>query len=119
MRQMLTHGKKGGLMLAVMALLVLMASGAMAQTQKVTASAGSDYSVFQLPVAFDNDLTKVPPAKMAAIAGGVVLGGLVLDVLLEGPVFTLAGMLLGGYGGNYLYEQRLWPFDRDTWGLTW
>lgn len=115
---MLTHGKKCGLGLAVVALLVLLAPGAMAQTraqeQQLAAAAG-EASVFQFPVSFDDNLTRVPPVQLGAVAGGAVLGGLVLDVLLDGPVFTLAGILLGGLGGNYLYEQRYWPFNRADW----
>ena len=67
---------------------------------------GSQYQ----EAAFNTDMQHLSLAQAAAILSGAVVGGTVADVLLDGTVFTLIGIVIGATLGSEWYERGMWPF---------
>ncbi|CAK0766997.1 conserved exported hypothetical protein [Gammaproteobacteria bacterium] len=56
------------------------------------------------------DIEHLSLGQAAAIVGGAIAGGSVVDILLDGTVFTIIGVIIGATLGNEWYERGMWPF---------
>jgi len=70
----------------------------------------ADTDVELLPVSFFSEIQQMPAPRLAAIVGGGFLGGIVVDSVLGGGLFTVLGVLVGAGLGNEWYERGAWPF---------
>ncbi|MEI6986346.1 MAG: hypothetical protein WCK65_09460 [Rhodospirillaceae bacterium] len=73
---------------------------------------GTNAGTFEL-AAIPSDLQglqNMPTSQAAAILGGGAIGGYLAETLLEGGLFTVAGVLIGVMVGNTWYEKHYWPF---------
>lgn len=50
----------------------------------------------------------------AAMGVGAVLGAMAAQVVLDGLLGTVAGVILGVLVGDWWYQEGLWPFDART-----
>jgi len=57
-----------------------------------------------------SDIEHLSLAQAASIIGGAIVGGSIIDVVLDGTVFTIIGVIVGATLGNEWYERGMWPF---------
>ena len=102
------------MMLAMIALIVLSTAAPQsvgAQTQSPVAASSGDGPV--VLAGLPSDLTSaqnMPVAQAGAIIGGGLAGFVLADMLLDGGMFTVVGVLAGAVLGNSWYSQHYWPF---------
>ena len=66
-----------------------------------------------LPAPLNNvvsDIQGMPAPQLGAIIGGGVIGGALADLVLDGGIITVVGVIVGAAVGNQWYVQRYWPF---------
>jgi outer membrane lipoprotein SlyB len=64
------------------------------------------------PVAAINthDIKNMTLAQAAAIIGGAIVGGTIVDRIVDGTAFTVLGVVAGAVFGNEWYDRGMWPF---------
>jgi hypothetical protein len=62
------------------------------------------------PASFISDIQQMPAPHVGAIVAGAFIGGVVIDTVLDGGLFTILGVLAGAGFGNEWYERHWWPF---------
>ncbi|CAK0754551.1 conserved exported hypothetical protein [Gammaproteobacteria bacterium] len=77
---------------------------------KATTSQEAVGGQFQSVALNRSDIEHLSLAQAASIIGGAIVGGSVVDVVLDGTVFTIIGVIVGATLGNEWYERGMWPF---------
>jgi hypothetical protein len=62
------------------------------------------------PVAFNTSIRTITLGEVAAIIGGATVVGTAADMVFNGGVFTVLGVVAGAALGSEWYERRMWPF---------
>jgi hypothetical protein len=57
-----------------------------------------------------NDIKHMTLGQAASIVGGAIVGGSLTDMVLDGTVFTILGVVAGAVLGNEWYDRGMWPF---------
>jgi hypothetical protein len=57
-----------------------------------------------------NDLKHMTLPQLASIVGGAIVGGSLTDMVVDGTVFTILGVVAGAVLGNEWYDRGMWPF---------
>lgn len=73
-------------------------------------SAATPVEGFQKTALTSNDIKHMTLGQAAAIIGGAIVGGSVTDMVLDGTVFTIMGVVAGAVLGNEWYDRGMWPF---------
>ncbi|CAK0763608.1 conserved membrane hypothetical protein [Gammaproteobacteria bacterium] len=75
------------------------------------ATAATPGEGFQKVALTSNDIKHMTLGQAAAIVGGAIVGGSVTDMVLDGTVFTILGVVAGAVLGNEWYDRGMWPFQ--------
>jgi hypothetical protein len=97
-------------LMLVLSVASLPASAAASTTGFYPAMMSSDTAGHLQTVAFSNDIKHMTLGQAAAVVGGAIVGGSAIDMLLDGTIFTIIGVVAGAALGNEWYDRGMWPF---------
>lgn len=104
---------------ALMSALVLVLTMAVLPATAATTNGGFQTAVmshetmgkFQPAAALSSsDIKHMSLGQAAAIIGGAIVGGSLIDMVADGTVFTILGVVAGAALGNEWFDRGMWPF---------
>jgi outer membrane lipoprotein SlyB len=75
------------------------------------ATSASTVHVASLGNLSSHDIKHMTLGQAASIIGGAIVGGSLVDMVLDGTVFTILGVVGGAVLGNEWYDRGMWPFS--------
>jgi hypothetical protein len=67
---------------------------------------------YTTPVAFKSGLRHMSLEEMGAVIVGAAVVGTAADLVFDGGLFGIVGVVVGAALGSEWYEKDLWPFNK-------